>query len=223
MQELTRPVAVITALVVGAAACAPPRDVASTVVTVTNRPSILVEVADSSLSDEQKRAFGKAFARAAAGGRDDVTGRTVHDLIIDQERRDVAAALVAKDAESLDSHATEIAKYVEAEVTDVTPPHATAEHLRFTVRNVGPKAIRRLEVGIEIATRDEHRLGLAEFDTDEPVAPHASRTIAVDVPFSRFAAEGTWRLIEATGTAKRVATRVKEVRFADGTDVGYDD
>ena len=191
-----------------------------TVLSAANLRQARNDVRTSTLPEKDKSAF-LAQLDAHEEKPQVLYGKTVRDVINDQKTYDVGLALAAQERRDDTKHRTEMAKLVSVTVL----AHRDEDRqiiLTLRVHNTSGKTIRRLENGLAVTDPSGARVGLAEFVAQRTIAPQATVTFDAPLRYLKFGEDaGTMRLAEHK--PKRIALEVKEVKFTDGTDAGYDD
>lgn len=94
--------------------------------------------------------------------------------------------------------------------------------LYVRLHNRSAKTIRALEAGLYVHDASGKRIGLTEIGIEKPIAPHGTLEFWYPLRYVRFSEDaGTMRL--AAGKPKNIRMDVTEIKYADGTDAGYDD
>jgi hypothetical protein len=133
----------------------------------------------------------------------------------------VGQKLAAQDREQQAEHREEMARFIESTVTRTRDKDRTIS-LFVKLRNKSAKAIKSLDAGLEVHDASGTRIGLAEITVAQTIAPHASAAFWYPMRYVRFGEDtGTMRL--AAGKPKTVRMEVTEIKYADGSDAGYDD
>ena len=192
----------------------------TTVLSSANLADSRKSVETSTLSEKDKSAFLAQFDAHKAKPKT-LYGKTVRDVINDQKTYDVGLAMAAQARRDDTKHRTEMAALLSVDVL----AHRDEEHqiiLTLRVHNKSRKVIRRLENGLAVTDPAGARVGLAEFVVERTIAPQAMVTFQTPLRYLKFGEDaGTMRL--AQNKPKQIALEVKEVKFAGGTDAGYDD
>ena len=94
--------------------------------------------------------------------------------------------------------------------------------IAFTVHNLTNKNVKALELSFESDGVRGNRIGSTELRTGQALPRNGTRTIAMYVPYTQFG-EDTGPMREALGKPQRYTLDVKEIRYTDGSDAGYDD
>jgi hypothetical protein len=162
-----------------------------------------------------------AFAAAVALRPTTLAGKTVRQVINEQKTYELGLRLAAQARAADARHRLAMARIVDIGVTSYRDRERALE-LMLRVRNKSSKTIRRLDAGIEVADASHTRIGLAEFSVSPSIPPHATAELSVPVAYLRFG-EDAGLLVLAAGKPKTITLDVKEIKFADGTDAGYDD
>lgn len=148
-------------------------------------------------------------------------GKTVHEIILEERAHRIGIKMAADERKSDAKHRAQMAGLIEVTIVR----HRDEEHrIVFTlrVRNKSAKALTRFDSGLEVHDSAGARIGLAEFRTDRNIGPHQTVTFDQPVTYLRFGEDaGTMRM--AQGKRKSIALGVKEIKYADGSDAGYDD
>lgn len=208
------------ALVFGAAlvaigACARPYVDNETVGQDLERVARDVRGSDLSAGDKD------AFAAAAALRPATLAGKTIRQIINEQKTYELGLRLAAQAHAADAKHRLQIARIMDVGITSYRDRERALE-LTLRVRNKTPKTIRRFDTGIIVSDAAHTRIGLAEFAIDRTIPPHAMVEIVAPVAYVRFG-EDAGRVVLAAGKPKTIELDVKEIKFTDGTDAGYDD
>jgi hypothetical protein len=134
----------------------------------------------------------------------------------------VGEKLAAQDRAAEKAHRAEMARLIDAAVLQ-TREHDRTLALLLRLHNKSAKAVRSIGAGLEVRSPSGDRLGLAEIDDAAVrIAPHATVSVWEPIRYLRFGEDaGTMRL--AAGKPKHIDLQIVEVKYADGSDAGYDD
>lgn len=133
----------------------------------------------------------------------------------------VGQRLAAQDREEQHEHREEMARVISSTVTQIRDADRTIS-LFVHLQNKTAKTVNSLDAGLEVHSASGARIGLAEVTIRHRVAPHGSAMFWYPMRYVRFGEDtGTMRL--AAGKPKRVRMDVTEIKYADGSDAGYDD
>lgn len=134
----------------------------------------------------------------------------------------VGEKLAAQDRANEAAHRTQMDRLLDISVVRMRDADRETS-LLVRIHNKSVKRIRELDAGLEVdAASNGRRLGLAEIHLDREIAGGAFQTFWVPLRYVRFGEDaGTMRLAE--GKPKRAQLEATEVRYADGSDAGYDD
>ena len=114
-----------------------------------------------------------------------------------------------------------MARLIDSSVTKTRDADRTIS-LLVRLHNKSGKTIEALDAGLEVHDASGTRIGLAEISIAHPLAAHATAAFWYPMRYVRFGEDtGTMRL--AAGKPKHVQMDVTEIKYADGTDAGYDD
>lgn len=114
-----------------------------------------------------------------------------------------------------------MARLIDANVPQTRDADRTIS-LYVHLHNRSAKPIRSLEAGLEVHDSAGKRIGLTEIGIEKPIAAHGTLAFWYPVRYVRFSEDaGTMRL--AAGKPKTIQMDVTEIKYADGTDAGYDD
>lgn len=191
------------------------------VVTTATAAKVKADVAASALPPIDKNRFA-AFIDDHAALPNAYDGKTVRQVINLQISYEVALQLAEQARRDDLLHQREIAKLITSHVTIVREqPHSITLHI--DLQNLTAKTIRNLEIGMEFrAKKDGRSIGLVEIHLVRTI-PGKAR-IAFDYPMRwvRFGAD-TGPMMAAIGVPKTLSAQVTEIKYADGTDAGFDD
>ena len=133
----------------------------------------------------------------------------------------VGQRLAAQDREQQAEHRAQMARLISSTVTKTRDADRTIS-LLVRLQNKSAKAIKSLDAGLEVHNASGKRIGLAEITIAREIAPHSNATFWYPMRYVRFGEDtGTMRL--AAGKPKTVQMDVTEIKYADGSDAGYDD
>jgi len=133
----------------------------------------------------------------------------------------VGERLAAEDRAQQAEHREEMSRLIDARAIKTHDEDRTVSFF-MQIRNKSTKAIASLDSGIFVYDAAGRRIGMSEFHLAKPIAPHAVIAFWYPMRYVRFSEDaGTMRL--AAGKPKRTQLEVTEIKFADGTDAGYDD
>lgn len=133
----------------------------------------------------------------------------------------VGQRLAAQDREQRVEHREEMARLIDSTITKTRDEDRTIS-LFVRLQNKSAKPIESLDAGLEVHDAAGTRIGLAEISVARPIGPHASAAFWYPMRYVRFGEDtGTMRL--AAGKPKTVQMDVTEIKYADGSDAGYDD
>lgn len=133
----------------------------------------------------------------------------------------VGTSLAAKDRIEQADHRKEMSRLLEARVIKTRDEDRTISFL-VHLHNKSTRSIASLDSGLFVYDAWGHRLGMTELHLAKPIAPHATIAFWYPMRYVRFSDDaGTMRL--AAGKPKRVRMEPTEIKYADGTDAGYDD
>lgn len=113
-----------------------------------------------------------------------------------------------------------------ARLIDATVPRTRESDrsivLLLRLRNKAPKAVKAIDAGVEVRDAHGKRIGLSEIHVARAVGAHGEAAFWYPMRYVRFSEDaGSMRL--AQGKPKTVDLEVTEIRYADGSDAGYDD
>lgn len=114
-----------------------------------------------------------------------------------------------------------MAKLIDATVSQTRDVDRTIS-LFIRLQNRSSKAIKSLDAGLEIHDASGARVGMSEIHLSRAIRAHASSAFWYPMRYLRFGEDaGTMRM--AAGKPKTVEMDVTEIKYADGSDAGYDD
>jgi len=94
--------------------------------------------------------------------------------------------------------------------------------IRLRVHNLSSKNVRAIEAGLEVDDLSGARIATTEVHRTADIPPHGSLAIDISMPYTQFG-EDTGSMREALGKPQRQRIDVKEIKYSDGSDAGYDD
>lgn len=133
----------------------------------------------------------------------------------------VGVRLAAQDRENEERHRAAIAKLVRIDAVRIDERDRTIR-VAFTIHNLSSKDVKALEFSFESDGVSGNRIGTTELRTGEPVRGKSTRALVLQIPYTQFG-EDTGPMREALGKPQRYSLDVKEIKYADGSDAGYDD
>lgn len=191
------------------------------VVTIPTLAKVQADVAASDLTTLDKNRFA-AFIDDHQDHTNAYTDKTVREVINLQISYEVALRLAAQ-AEADDRlHKAMLAKLITPTVTLVSEDDRKIV-LHFEFQNLSAKEIKKLELGLEFDdAKSNARIAMSEVHVTRNIAGHGR--IAFDYPmrYYRFS-EDAGPLMAAKGKPKTIVAQVKEIKYADGSDAGFDD
>lgn len=134
---------------------------------------------------------------------------------------DIGARLAAQDRANEQQHREQLARLARIDAVVVHEDDRSIE-IAFTMRNLAEKRVASLDVGFESDGPDGTRIGMAELRSVATIPPRTARHLSLTVPYTQFG-EDTGAMREAEGKPQRYAVDIKEIRYADGSEVGFDD
>lgn len=165
--------------------------------------------------------IGAAALAAALAACSHQPAKPVLDPEKAREAYAVGQRLAAQDRERTAEHRAEIARLIDANITQTQEVDRTIS-LYVHLHNRSAKTIRNLEAGLEVHDRRGKRIGLTEIAIDKPIAAHSTLAFWYPLRYLRFGEDaGTMRM--AAGKLKTISMDVTEIKYTDGTDAGYDD
>lgn len=198
----------------------PANPILNTVVSVATLPKIERSVSQSTLSPADKSAFA-AMVSQHRGKPAALNGKTVSEMIT-EERAYVMAVRMTAAARAADAkHRREMDALILLSATPGQSDEWTLA-LKLNARNKSSKAIRSLDIGIEVHDAAGKRLGLAEFELHRTLPAHTAIAFGYRLPYQKFGGDG--RTVRATrGKHVTIPLDVKSITFADGTTAGEGD
>lgn len=114
-----------------------------------------------------------------------------------------------------------MAKRIDAHVLHAREIDRTIS-LLVQLHNKSAKSVTSLDSGIFVYDLSGKRIGMTETHLAKSIPPHTTLTFWYPMRYLRFGEDaGTMRLAE--GKPKRIRLDVTEIKYADGSDAGYDD
>lgn len=135
--------------------------------------------------------------------------------------KQIGAQLAAKEREETSRHRAEILKLVRAELSNVSETDRVLS-LHVGAINYTTKTIKALEVGLEVHDASGAVIGRTELRSGKRIGPKSQQMLTFNIPYTQFG-EGTGPVREALGKPKTYVLDVKEIKYTDGSDAGYDD
>lgn len=133
----------------------------------------------------------------------------------------IGARLAAQDRAQQAEHREQMSRLLDARVLQTRDEDRTVSFL-VQLHNKAARAITSLDSGLFVYDTSGDRIGMTEFHLAKQIQPHSTIAFWYPMRYVRFSEDaGTMRL--AAGKPKRVRMEPTEVKFADGTDAGYDD
>lgn len=164
--------------------------------------------------------WAAAFAAALAACSHEAA-KPILDPAKEQQAYAVGERLAAEDRAQQAEHREEMSGLIVAAVTKTREQDRTISFF-MQLHNKSAKAITSLDSGLFVYDTAGHSIGMTELHLAKPVAPHATVAFWYPLRYVRFSDDaGTMRL--AAGKPKHVRMDVTEIRYADGSDAGYDD
>ncbi|HET9392796.1 MAG TPA: hypothetical protein VFO29_04625 [Candidatus Rubrimentiphilum sp.] len=198
----------------------PANPLLSTIVSATTLPTVERAVAHSDLTAADKSAF-TAMVSQHRGKPAALNGKTVGEMI-NEERAYVMAVRMTAAARAADAkHRREMDALIMLSATPGQSDEGTLA-LNLNARNKSAKAIRSIDVGIEVHDAAGKRLGLAEFVLHRTMQPHAAIAFGYRLPYQKFGGDG--RDVRAMrGKQLTIPLDVKSITYADGSTAGEGD
>lgn len=135
---------------------------------------------------------------------------------------EVAHQLVEQDRIVESTRRAEMARLIDASVLGISDADRETS-LLLRVKNKTNKAIKELDAGLRVnLVPNGKRVGLTELHLNQNIAPQSAVTLTVPLRYVRFG-EDTASMRLAQGKPKRAQVEVTEIKYADGSDAGYDD
>lgn len=193
-------------------------DIRSERVSAAALDSARSDVASSTLEQSDKDAFAH-FVDAHARDPKTFDGKTVNEIITMQRSYEHGQQLAANEAHEEQLHRAMLARLIRVQVTGAN--EGDGIDLHTAIANLTGKTVKRIEMGLYVH-HGSTRVGMCEVALDTHIAPHAtvSRTIALH--YTQFGEDAT-SMMHARGQTKTYDVQVKEIKYTDGTDAGFDD
>jgi hypothetical protein len=138
-----------------------------------------------------------------------------------QQAYAVGQRLAAQDRAQQAEHRAEMARLIDARVSR-THEHDRTISLLIELHNKSAKRITSADSGIFVFVKGGRRIGMAEIHLARSIAPRSRVSFWYPMRYLRFG-EDTGEMVLAAGKPKRVTMDVTEIKYADGSDAGYDD
>jgi hypothetical protein len=129
--------------------------------------------------------------------------------------------LAMQDREQRARHRAQMARLIEATVPKTRETGRTIS-LFVRLRNRSAKPITALDSGLFVFDRSGRRIGMAEIHLTRRVGGRESVAFWYPMGYVRFG-EDAGTMLLAAALPKNVRMEVTEIRYADGSDAGYDD
>ncbi len=148
--------------------------------------------------------------------------KTVREVINLQISYEVGLGLAEQSRQDDIKHTNEIAKLITSKLTIIRElPHRIDLH--FDIQNLTAKPIKNLEFGLRfVSAKDGTEIGLAEVHITRNLAGHGKLSFDYPMSWVRFGSD-TGTMMAAIGVPKKAFGQVTEIKYADGTDAGFDD
>jgi len=191
------------------------------IVTTANAATVGADVAASTLPSLDKNRFA-AFLDDHQTITNAYDGKTVREVINLQISYEVALQLAEQARRDDLLHKQEIAKLIASDVTIVQErPHSIVLHM--DLQNLTAKPIKTLEIGLTfVGAKDAKEIGLAEVHLVRNIAGKGRISFDYPMRWVRFGSD-TGPMMAAIGQPKKLVGQVTEIKYADGTDAGFDD
>jgi len=191
------------------------------VVTIPTLAKVQADVAASGLTQLDKNRFA-AFIDDHQEHTNAYTDKTVREVINLQISYEVALRLAAQAHADDMMHKAEIAKLITPTITLISEDDRKIV-LHVDLKNLSDKQIKTLELGLEFDdAKTNARIAMAEVHITRNIA--GKGRIAFDYPmrYYRFS-EDAGPLMASKGKPKTLVAQITEIKYADGTDAGFDD
>jgi hypothetical protein len=135
--------------------------------------------------------------------------------------KQIGAKLAEQEREVASRHRAALSKLIRVELSNVRETDRTMS-LHASAINYNDRSINALEIGLEVHDAAGKVLGRTELRSGKLIGPKSQASIVFNIPYTQFG-EGTGPVREALGARKTYLLDVKEIKYTDGTDAGYDD
>ncbi len=192
-----------------------------TLVTAPTLAKVQADVAASTLAPLDKNRFA-AFIDDHEQIANAYENKTVRDVINLQIAYEVGLRMAAQAHADDTRHKDELAKLITSKITLVNERERSIV-LHIDLQNLTAKQVKTIEIGLEFDNaKGGARVGLSEIRLTRNIAPNGR--IAFDYPmrYVRFG-EDAGPMMASKGAAKTLTAQVTEIKYADGTDAGFDD
>ncbi len=198
-----------------------PSDASAIVVTIPTLAKVQAEIAASSLSTLDKNRFA-AFIDDHQHVTNAYENKTVREVINLQISYEVALRLAAQARADDTMHKAEIAKLITSKITLASEADRSLV-LHMDLQNLTAKQVKNLEIGLEFDdAKTGARVGQAEVQLRRNIAAHGRISFDYPMRYIRFS-EDAGPMMASKGKAKKLDAQVTEIKYADGTDAGFDD
>lgn len=212
--------AALAASLVGCSA-ASSREAANDVVTQTNVAEVSRGVeADRSMPRKDRDRF-LAFVSDHESSPDAYTGKNVAQIVNLQKAHEVGVRLQMEAEREDRAHRAALARVIDATIAKAPERDRSIDYF-VRVKNLTNKAIAHIEFGLEVHDASGKRIGLAEMRSNTRVNARSQRDLEIPMRYVRFG-EDAGPMREAAGQPKTYELLVKEIKYTDGSDAGYDD
>jgi ribosomal protein L21E len=149
-----------------------------------------------------------------------LNGKTVGEMIVEEHAYAMALRMTIAARNADRAHRLQMDALLSASAA-VAGSTSSTFGITLALRNKTARTIKTLDCGVEVREAGI-RLGTAEFDVNQAVAPRAQAHIAVVLPYAKFGGDaGTIR--NARGKHLHVLLDVKEIGYAGGGTAGAGD
>jgi len=163
--------------------------------------------------------WAAAFAAALAGCSHQTAA--VLDPAKAQQAYVVGQRLAAKDREQQAEHRAEMARLISAGVLQTHEANRSIS-LLIQLQNKTAKPIASIDSGLFVYNMSGHRIGMTEIHLSKRIASRERTAFWYPLRYVRFG-EDAGTMVLSSGKPKHVLMDVTEVKYADGSDAGYDD